>query len=647
MLQLNYETYLNKVHGGWIGKCIGGAVGGLQENNKSLMDYTMDNIFPKVIPPNDDLDLQVLYLQEVLEKKGSRITTEDIGAAFATFNLCMANEYSVAIKNIELGIQPPYSGSFNNHFFRHSMGCPIRSEIWGFICPGHPDVAVQYAYKDGIIDHEQESVYGEQFFAALEAQSFLEHDIHQLIHFGLKYVPEDTELSRCIYFVLDHYSRQIDWRVTRQNMTKRFGSADASYSVINLGITILALLYGESDFTNTMLIAVNCGYDTDCTAATAGAILGVIYGANSIPEFWLQKIGEEMVIGTVDIKRYSDKIIDLAKDTCTAGLSLARDGVIEVQFTDLPADAKPSLPLPIPVEQVELAVSYQGLPSIGYGETSSVSITVTNHADEEFAGQLSIAPAAALLSSVKEIEVRILPKSEFILSVDFEVKADIESLPQRNINFVKLVKDGAGVTTAITEKSFGLSGAARMKVIGPFWDNYDTTRYESDPYNGLRPDTLHAMFNGYVNLDKPYIDESFADLHELECELVNMHEDKISPDRFIHYAGPSCIYLVHEIICPEDRLNAELLIGNEGPYKVWVNGKLAMESRSAAMWMPYNDETFIDLKAGINTLVIKLLLIGKTSDFSYVCRNEGSKLHLFTDLESHIPAPVVVPAAVN
>ena len=76
---------------------------------------------------------------------------------------------------------------------------------------------------------------------------------------------------------------------------------DASYSVVNLGLTMLAFLYGEGDYTKTLLYAVNGGYDTDCTAATALSILGIMAGAERTPQFWKDKIGNELVVGTVDI----------------------------------------------------------------------------------------------------------------------------------------------------------------------------------------------------------------------------------------------------------------------------------------------------------------------------------------------------------
>jgi ADP-ribosylation/crystallin J1 len=40
---------------------------------------------------------------------------------------------------------------------------------------------------------------------------------------------------------------------------------------------VLGLLAGEGDFGKSLCIAVNCGNDTDCTGATLGAPLGILY----------------------------------------------------------------------------------------------------------------------------------------------------------------------------------------------------------------------------------------------------------------------------------------------------------------------------------------------------------------------------------
>lgn len=55
---------------------------------------------------------------------------------------------------------------------------------------------------------------------------------------------------------------------------------------INVPFTVLALLAGDGDFGRTICTAVNCGMDTDCTAATAGALLGLLK-PDCISDEWL------------------------------------------------------------------------------------------------------------------------------------------------------------------------------------------------------------------------------------------------------------------------------------------------------------------------------------------------------------------------
>jgi hypothetical protein len=58
---------------------------------------------------------------------------------------------------------------------------------------------------------------------------------------------------------------------------------------------MLGWLYGEG-FEDAILKAVNCGYDTDCTAATLGAILGMMMGPEGLPDKWVKPVGERVVV---------------------------------------------------------------------------------------------------------------------------------------------------------------------------------------------------------------------------------------------------------------------------------------------------------------------------------------------------------------
>lgn len=646
MLELNYKDYLNKVHGGWIGKCIGGAIGAMQENNKSLMDYTVENVFPGTIPPNDDLDLQVLWLQEILEKKGPVFSSEDIAKAFAGYNLEIVNEYAVAIKNIELGIMPPVSGIFNNAYFKNSMGCPIRSEIWGFICPGNPEAAVRFAQLDGAVDHDTESINGEKLLAAMEAGAFFIQDIPELIEAGLKYIPEGSTLAGCISFVSKLYLAGIPWKDARNKLVKKYGSADASYSVVNIGVIILALFYGKGDFTETLMIAVNSGFDTDCTAATAGAILGQMIGAEQIPEFWKSKIGKEVIIGTVAIRRYSNLIEDLARDTCAVGLGLMRDGMLTTRILDIPENVRITLPLPCKIPEVDMEVEYSGRPAIGYGETANAMLIIKNNTDCVQTGTVLIETPAHMDVNIRKTDLSLEPQTESRMPLEFQVKKDTAVLPQKNIIHAAFCKkDHKGIpgrSCEVIKKGFGLSGACRMKMMGPFFDHYDTRVYKCDPYQGKRQQLadgsldLFAMFNGFVDIDKPYINEAFDNIACEEGEDVNFYEDKLEIDEKVSYQGPCCVYLVHDFLCPEEMEDAFLLIGNNDSYKLWLNGELIACDREKRMWMPLNKRVKISLTSGKNRIIMKVVRSGSSFEFSLVMGSPKYKDHFLVNLGSRI-----------
>ena len=211
MRSIRYAEYWDKVYGGWIGKCIGGNIGAEVENNKYLMDLHENEIFPDQIPPNDDLDLQLLWLQ-VLERKGIHLTSHDLAEAWQQYCWYPFNEYGYFLHNFERKIDPPVSGWYNNQFFHQSMGSPIRSEIWGMIAVGNPGLAMRYAYMDATLDHDTESVWGEQMLAAMEAEAFFEADINRLLDFGLAQIPAESTLHQCIEFVRGEYAAGVPGR---------------------------------------------------------------------------------------------------------------------------------------------------------------------------------------------------------------------------------------------------------------------------------------------------------------------------------------------------------------------------------------------------------------------------------------------------
>ena len=78
------------------------------------------------------------------------------------------------------------------------------------------------------------------------------------------------------------------------------------HTISNAMIVVAALLYGEGDYTRSICMAVETGFDTDCNGATVGSVLGMAYGASAIDECWTKPFGNRLHtsifgVGTVRI----------------------------------------------------------------------------------------------------------------------------------------------------------------------------------------------------------------------------------------------------------------------------------------------------------------------------------------------------------
>jgi len=315
-MKIGLKEYREKLLGCWMGKNIGGTLGApfeWQRRVNNVNFYTQE--LEGCALPNDDLDIQLLWLI-ALEEKGVRIDSKVLSEYWMLFVTPHWAEYGTAKINMRSGLLPPLSGSHNN-CYKNSCGAFIRSEIWACIAPGRPDIAAVFAFEDAIIDHgDGEGLYAEVFAAALESAAFFEKDIYKLIDISLSYIPADCGVALSVKNVVENCSSGKTWLEARNDLLKNYrgkahagldcqvsaedherGFADGELgwdAPSNIGIVVIGLLYGDGDFEKSICTAVNCGEDTDCTAATVGSIFGIINGIHSIPQRWIAPIGESI-----------------------------------------------------------------------------------------------------------------------------------------------------------------------------------------------------------------------------------------------------------------------------------------------------------------------------------------------------------------
>lgn len=292
--EIDLVSYREKVTACWLGKAVGGTLGAPYEGGDGPHALTFYDPVPKEMLPNDDLDLQVLWAC-ALDSMDTPVVDRHVLSSFWTRNVEFSmDEYGVAIRNLQLGIPAPLSGAFDN-WFSCGMGAAIRSEVWACLAPGDPALAAAYAYEDACVDHTGEGVWAEVFFATVESAAFLESSPDALIEIGLDRLPEDSLIKSAVADTRKWWSASQDWLTVREQILEHYGHENFTDVTMNVAFTVLALLAGGGDFGRTICIATNCGKDTDCTAATAGSILGIIDPA-SVSEEWLRPIGRSLVV---------------------------------------------------------------------------------------------------------------------------------------------------------------------------------------------------------------------------------------------------------------------------------------------------------------------------------------------------------------
>ncbi|OGV35580.1 MAG: hypothetical protein A2020_07205 [Lentisphaerae bacterium GWF2_45_14] len=291
---MDTQNYRKKVIGCWLGKAAGGTLGQPYEGCDGPLNLTYYNPVPTDMIPNDDLDLQVLWACTLDQMENPVVDRDIFAGAWLNHVDFPWDEYGIAIRNLRNGIKAPYSGSYDNWFI-DGLGAAIRSEIWACMAPGRPELAAKYAYEDACVDHAGDGIYAEQFLSALESLAFTENNMGKLLDSGLSVIPAESRLALAIKDTREWCAESTDWKRIRLKILEKWGSENFTDVVMNIPFAVMALILGNGDFSKTVCLAVNCGRDADCTAATVGAILGII-NPDSIPEKWLKPIGRKLVI---------------------------------------------------------------------------------------------------------------------------------------------------------------------------------------------------------------------------------------------------------------------------------------------------------------------------------------------------------------
>jgi ADP-ribosylglycohydrolase len=244
------------------------------------------------VPVDDDIAYTLLGLF-ILEEYGLDFRTEDVGRAWLKFLPFAYTAEEMALRNLKAGIPVKEAGEIDNPYTEW-IGADIRSDPWGYVAPGWPELAAEMAYRDAYLSHRRQGIYGEMFFSAVISAAFHVNDPLEAIQIGLSEIPANCLLAQHVQWALTEAPHITNYRQARQVVEERFSSMDGAHTLNNACLTIFGLAIGRTDFSRVIGETVAMGMDNDCTAATAGSIVGAIVGKAGIPQHWFQNFNNRI-----------------------------------------------------------------------------------------------------------------------------------------------------------------------------------------------------------------------------------------------------------------------------------------------------------------------------------------------------------------
>ena len=325
---MNTRDIYERIYAGFIAKAIGVRLGApveptiwtLERIEKTYGEVTQYLHDFKNFAADDDTNGPVYFIR-VLRDYGLDFTAEQEGLTWLNY---AAEEHGMywwggfgrstehtAYLNLKNGIPAPASGSLavNGAAIAEQIGGQIFIDSWGWLNPGNPKRAAEMSARAASVAHDGNGLHGARWVAAAIAQAFVAKSIDEIVATAMAQIPGDSEYARVANAVIAfHKANPGDWRACQRMLIADFGYdryPGVCHIIPNAGVLIMAVLYGEGDLPRTAEIATMAGWDTDCNAGNAAAIVGTFQGLQPGWDKYRKPINDFLVtsgvLGTVNI----------------------------------------------------------------------------------------------------------------------------------------------------------------------------------------------------------------------------------------------------------------------------------------------------------------------------------------------------------
>lgn len=339
--RLPVKEYRDKLEAGWIGQIVGVSWGAPTEfrwvdaiiPEEDMPKWTPDKINDAF--NQDDLYVEMTFLR-TLEEYGIDVSIRQAGIDFANseYQLWAAND--AARKNLRAGIAPPDCSHPEFSTRTNDIDYQIEADFSGLIAPGMPNVSIALGEKFGRLMNYSDGVYGGQFVGAMYAEAFFEDDIFKIIDAGLASIPSGSLYAGMVRDVVQWYKENPEnWEATWKLCQQKYRE-DPEYQkcsnggidvIINGAYILVGMLYGEKDPSQTIIISMRCGQDSDCNPSNAAGILFTAMGMDKLPSYFKEGLDRETVFSHT--KYNFTKLLDVC-EKLASDYVISEGGRIEI-----------------------------------------------------------------------------------------------------------------------------------------------------------------------------------------------------------------------------------------------------------------------------------------------------------------------------
>ncbi|MDG2308307.1 MAG: ADP-ribosylglycohydrolase family protein [Candidatus Binatia bacterium] len=278
--------------------------------------------------PDDDINYTVLALV-LLEKHERDLATVDVARAWLTYlpagSVFTAERAAYktlldrAHEHFTFGVEPGFDLSeCSDNEYNDWIGAQIRADMYGWVCPGNPELAADLARRDAELSHRGEGVYGAAYVAALGAALPVADSVDAALDTALEQIPQDSGASAAVALGRKHAGD----RGAAAAIRSHFEGMSPVHTLNNLALVVWALRTHPDDFGAAIGDVVAAGLDTDCNGATVGGLWGL--RGKPIPERWTAPWRGRVAVSLAGMSEL--KLEDLVERTAVVAERVSRAG---------------------------------------------------------------------------------------------------------------------------------------------------------------------------------------------------------------------------------------------------------------------------------------------------------------------------------